>query len=134
MFFILFSRLCLCVFPLAAKLRDPFVWLSSNQMESQQYDISIFINNGAAAAETPAQHSPQYHNDNDNTNNTNNFYIAIDSDIDALLIQYKRNNIGFPFPHPLRSVVYSCQWIHSHMPSTRVICGDFFSSRLRFFA
>lgn len=33
--------------------------------------------------------------------------IAID---DALLIQYKRNNIGFPFPHPLRSVVYSCQF------------------------
>lgn len=31
-------------------------------------------------------------------------------DIDALLIQYKRNNIGFPFPHPLRSAVYSSQF------------------------
>lgn len=47
----------LCFLPLAAKMGGFVVCLSSNKMESQQYDISIFINNGNTAAETPAQRS-----------------------------------------------------------------------------
>jgi len=61
-----------------------------------QYDISIFINNG------PAQQQHK-HDGRRRGEDTCNSQRETDNDNDALLIQYKRNNIGFPFPHPLRS-------------------------------
>lgn len=68
-----------------------------------------------AAAETPAQRDRQQAPATATV--TTATATENDSDIDdALLIQYKRNNIGFPFPHPLRSVVYSCQFTVDSQP------------------
>lgn len=72
-----------------------------------------------AAAETPAQRDrqqAQQQQQQQEYQQQQQLRASNDNDIDALLIQYKRNNIGFPFPHPLRSVVYSCQFTVDSQP------------------
>lgn len=69
-----------------------------------------------AAAETPAQRDRQQAQQQQEYQQQQQLRASNDNDIDALLIQYKRNNIGFPFPHPLRSVVYSCQFTVDSQP------------------
>lgn len=90
-------------FKFAAWQQNCGLRLSLNQMQSRANMTFQF------SSTTGQQQQQHKHDGRWRGEDTCNSQRETDNDNDALLIQYKRNNIGFPFPHPLRSWVYSCQ-------------------------